>query len=55
MTKDADWMRAVLEDVRAFCEEHDLSKSEEAIRKAMEIAKLEAANDDQKIDKARKH
>ena len=55
MAKDAEWMRAVLEDIRAFCEEHELFRSEEAIRKAMEIAKLEAAEDDQEIDNPLKH
>ncbi len=55
MAKDTEWMRAVLEDVRAFCEKHDLSESEAAIRRAMEIAELEAANDDNGPKKSRKH
>ncbi len=55
MAKDTEWMRAVLEDVRAFCEEHDLAESEAAIRRAMKVAELEAANDNSGSKKVSKH
>lgn len=55
MAKNMDWMRAVMEDVRAYCEEHDLAESEAAIRRAMRMVELEAANDDDGAKKVRKH
>ena len=55
MEKDHEWMLAVLEDVRAFCEEHNLAKSEAAIRKALDVSQAEVANDDGPLRKSRKN
>ena len=51
--KDHEWMLAVLEDVRAFCEKNNLSNSEEAIRKALDISQSEVANDEASFSKSR--
>lgn len=55
MPKNHEWMLAVLEDVRAFCEENNLARSEEAIRAAMRVTQAEAANEDAPLPRSRKN
>ena len=54
MTKDHAWMAAVLEDVRSFCEQNNLEKSEAAIRNAMEVSQAETGAGDVAVAPVRK-
>ncbi len=55
MEKNHEWMLAVLEDVREFCEKNNLVRSEEAIREALDVSHMEVANEDGPVPKSRKN